>query len=153
MKHLALLAAVLAAGAAQAAERSQPKVQARDAWCRAAPAGAPTGGCYVTLVAPSDDRLVGVATPAAQRVEVHTMDMTGGVMRMRPSSDGTPLPAGQLVELKPGARHLMVIGPKATLAAGGVVPLTLRFAKAQPLTVNAPIRAAAPAAMPAMGHP
>jgi len=154
MRFLAILAVVLAAGAARAAQPAQPKIQARDVWCRAAPAGAPTGGCYLTLTAATNDRLIGVATPAAERVEVHTMEMTAGVMRMRPSIGGTPLPAGQAVELKPGgARHLMVIGPKAPLAAGGVVPLTLRFAKAQPLTVQAPIRAAAPAAMPAMGRP
>lgn len=141
MKYL-MLSALLAttAGAAQAAPAT---VTARDAWCRAAPAGALAGGCYVTLTAKADDRLVSISTPAASKGEIHTMDMSGGVMRMRKLADGVALPAGQAVELKPGARHLMIIGPKATLAAGGTVPITLTFTKSPPLTVQAPIRAAA----------
>lgn len=126
---------------ASAAHAATPTVKATNAWCRAAPVGAPAGGCYVTLTASANDRLVAVQAPTADRGEIHTMDMTGGVMRMRPLPDGIVLPAGQAVELKPGARHLMVIGPKATLAAGGVVPLTLRFEKSPPVTLRAPIRA------------
>lgn len=134
--------AVLAVLTATPVLAAAPAVKATDVWCRAAPPGAPAGGCYLTLTAPADDRLIAVQTPAADHGEIHTMDMTGGVMRMRQLPDGIALPAGQPVELKPGARHLMIIKPKATLAAGGVVPLTLRFSKAPPLTLNAPVRAA-----------
>lgn len=119
-----------------------PTVTLADAWCRAAPAGAPTGGCYVTLTASADDRLVAVETTAAERAEVHSMDMTDGVMRMR-KLDGVDLPAGKAVMLSPGAEHLMIIAPKATLAEGGVVPLTFKFGKAPAQSVEAPIRAAA----------
>ncbi len=136
----ALAALILSvAGPALAAD---PTVTASNAWCRAAPAGALAGGCYVTLTAKAKDRLVSVQTPSADHGEIHTMDMTGGVMRMRQLPDGIELPAGQAVELKPGARHLMIIGPKATLAAGGVVPLTLRFETSPPQTLRAPIRTA-----------
>lgn len=131
---LALACAALPAAAGPAV------VKAGDAWCRAAPAGAPSGGCYLTLTAPSDDRLVGVETAAADHAEIHTMSMDGGIMRMRPLKDGIALPAGKPVALKPGAEHLMIIGPKRTLAAGGQLAMTLRFAKAPPLTLNVPIR-------------
>lgn len=119
-----------------------PTVTLADAWCRAAPAGAPTGGCYVTLTASVDDKLVAVETTAADRAEVHSMDMTDGVMRMR-KLDGVDLPAGKAVMLSPGAEHLMIIAPKATLAEGGVVPLTFKFGKAPAQSVEAPIRATA----------
>ena len=150
MKAKTLLAISLLslAATAWAAQAAAPAVKATGAWCRAAPAGAPAGGCYVTLTAAADDRLVAVDVPSADHGEIHTMDMSGGVMRMRRLTDGVVLPAGQAVELKPGARHLMVIGPRQTLAAGGTVTMTLRFAKAPPLTVQAPIRAA-----PAPGAP
>ena len=137
-KTLLTLAALSAATTAQAAT---PTVRAAGAWCRAAPVGALAGGCYVTLTASDDDRLVDVRVPSADHGEIHTMDMTGGVMRMRRLNEGIVLPKGQPVELKPGARHLMVIGPKQTLAAGGSLTLTLRFEKAAPLTLQAPIRA------------
>jgi len=140
----ALLIGLPAAGA------SPSPVAAADAWCRAAPPGAPSGGCYVTLTAPTGDRLVGVDTAAADHAEIHTMDMTGGVMRMRRLPDGIALPAGKPVALKPGSLHLMIIGPKRQLTAGGVVPMTLRFAKAPPLRLQVPIRMApSPAASPA----
>ncbi len=137
--YLPILAVVALAGAAQAAPPA--KVTVEGAWCRAAPKGAPAGGCYLTLTAPAADRLVSVETPAAARAEIHTMSMDGGVMRMRKLADGLALPAGQAVALKPGAEHLMVIGPKIDLAAGATVPLTLRFKSAPPVTVNAPVKA------------
>jgi len=119
-----------------------PTVAIADAWCRAAPEGAPAGGCYLTLTSTQDDRLVAVETTAADHGEIHTMDMAGGVMRMRVLPEGIALPAGEPVRLMPGARHLMVIGPKATLDAGGEIPLTLRFEKAAAVSVAAPIREA-----------
>lgn len=141
MKNLLLSAAALAFALPNLTQAASPTVKSADAWCRAAPAGALAGGCYVTLTAPADDRLVSVAAPSADHGEIHTMEIDNGVMRMRPLKDGIILPAGQPVELKPGARHLMVIGPKQPLTAGGTVTLTLRFEKSPTLTVNAPIRA------------
>lgn len=127
-----------------------PSVQVTDAWCRAAPKGALAGGCYVTLTASADDRLVAVETAAAGRAEIHTMSMDGGVMRMRKLADGVALPAGKPVALKPGAEHLMLIGPKVALTPGAKVALTLRFKSAPPVTVTAPVKTAQ---MPAMSMP
>jgi copper(I)-binding protein len=61
------------------------------------------------------------------------------------------LPAGRAVALQPGGMHLMLIRPKAALAAGGSTPLTLKFAKAAPVTVRATI-GNAPAATPEHHH-
>ena len=125
-----------------AAPVPSPGVRAADAWCRPAPRGASTAACYITLTAGSADRLVSVDTPAAARVEIHRMDMEQGVMRMRPVEGGVPLPAGEAVPLAPAGLHLMLITPQADLAAGGRVPLTLRFENAPSLAVTAPVRAA-----------
>ncbi len=141
----ALFALCLAAGSVSATQATAA-VAVTGAWCRAAPVGAPTGGCYLTLTSDSDDRLVSVATPAARRAEIHTMNMTGGVMRMRQVKDGLALPAGKAVALKPGGEHLMIIGPKTPLAAGGTLPLTLTFRKAPPQTLRVKIRDAAASA-------
>ncbi len=86
-----------------------------------------------------------VASPAADKVEVHTMDMTGGIMRMGPLTDGLKLPRNKAVALTPGTEHVMLIGPKAEVAVGTSVTLTLTFDKAPPLTVTAPVR---PAVLP-----
>lgn len=111
-----------------------------EAWCRAAPAAAPAGGCYLTLTSTADDRLVSVSTTAADHAEIHSMDMTDGVMRMRQLTDGVALPAGEKVTLGPGGLHLMLIGPKATLSAGSSVSMTLNFAKGAAQTLEVPVR-------------
>lgn len=142
---LALLSLALLVACSPKSE-TQTIVTVTDAWCRPTPAGALAAACYLTLTASADDRLVGVETPLAERGEVHTMDMTGGVMRMRKLDDGLALPKSTPVVLKPGAEHLMLIAPKQQLAEGGSVPLTLKFAKAPAQTINAPVR------LPAIPH-
>ncbi len=150
MKTLTLIAVSAAALVASAAHAAPaPKVAAIDAWCRPTVAGAMAAGCYVTLTAKSADRLVSVETSAADHGEIHTMSMDGGVMRMRQLTDGLALPAGKAVALKPGADHIMLIGPKAALKEGAKVPLTLKFKTGAPVTVEAVVKTPP---MPGMAH-
>lgn len=98
------------------------------------PPGATTGGAYIhalTNKGTTEDRLVGVTTPAADHVELHSMAMDGNVMRMREVAGGIPLPAGGQVEMAPGGGyHLMMIGIKQPLKVGDKIPGTLKFEKA-----------------------
>ncbi|MDO8410425.1 MAG: copper chaperone PCu(A)C [Phenylobacterium sp.] len=142
MKPILLIAPLALLVACSPKAQVEPAVTASDAWCRPAVAGAPAVGCYVTLDSAADDRLVAAQSPAGERVEIHTMTMDGGVMRMRQLEDGLPLPAGETTALKPGAEHLMLIGPTSGLDEGGEVTLTLNFEKAPPATVTAQIRSA-----------
>lgn len=115
-------------------------VTATDAWCRPSPNGAKAGGCYVTLTAATDDRLTGGSTPRAGSLQVHEMKTENGMMKMAELTGGLPLPAGQAVALAPGGNHLMLIGLTAPLVAGETVPLTLQFASAPAITVQAQVR-------------
>ena len=140
---LAALGLALAACGQPAQKAQAPRVAAvavTDAWCRPTPNGAQAGGCYVTLLASTDDRLVGGSTPAAAQFQVHEMSMADGVMRMGELKDGLALPAGKSVALAPGAEHIMLIGLTQPLVAGQTVPLTLKFASAPEVTVQAEIR-------------
>ena len=149
MKTLTLIAVSTVALATSAHAAPAAKVAATDAWCRPTVAGALAAGCYVTLTAKAEDRLVSVESPAAARGEIHTMSMDGGVMRMRQLTDGLALPAGKAVALKPGADHIMLIGPKAQLKEGAKVPMTLKFKSAPPVTVEAVVKTPP---MPGMAH-
>lgn len=142
MKPILLLAPVLLLAACSAEPAAEANVTITDPWCRPAAAGAGAVGCYVTLQATTDDRLVAVATPAAERGEIHTMSMDDGVMRMRQLTDGLALSAGETVALKPGAEHLMLMSPTAAFDEGGEVSLTLTFESAPAQTVTAQIRSA-----------
>ncbi|MED5620351.1 copper chaperone PCu(A)C [Ideonella sp. BN130291] len=114
-------------------------------WARATVAGQATGGAYLKLenTGSTPDRLLGGSTPAAERVELHSMSMEGNVMRMRevPAID---IPAGQTVELKPGQFHLMLVGLKAPLAADAKIPLTLKFEKAGEVKVEVKVESMVP---------
>ena len=122
------------------------------AWARATPGGSKIGAAYATIRSPAADRLVAAATPVAQKAELHTVEMSGMVMKMRPVA-GIDLPAGRLVSLKPGGSHIMLTGLARPLRAGETFPLTLTFEKAGARTVTVAVEkvgAAGPA--PAAGH-
>lgn len=106
-------------------------------WARATVAGQGAGGGFLKIEnkGKTSDRLVGGQSPVADHVELHTMTMEGDVMKMR-AIEAIDLPAGQTVELKPGALHVMFIGLKAPLKAGDKVPLTLKFEKAGEVKVE-----------------
>jgi copper(I)-binding protein len=101
-------------------------------WSRATPPGAPTAGGYMTVEnrGREPDRLLGGTTPAAGRVEIHEMTVQDGIMRMRPLSDGLPIPAQGSVVLEPGGYHLMFIALERRLKEGDEVAVTLHFEKA-----------------------
>jgi copper(I)-binding protein len=107
------------------------QVEVQDAWSRATPPGAKVAAGYMTLrnKSASPDRLIGASSPAAARVETHTMEMKGDVMRMR-EVNGYEVPGKGSFELKPGGAHLMLVDIKRPLKEGERVPLVLRFEKA-----------------------
>lgn len=107
-------------------------------WTRQTAPGQSNGGGFMAIAnsGKGADRLVGGSSPAAAKVEIHTMSMDGGVMRMRPVKEGLAIPAGGKLELKPGGYHIMLIGLKAPLERGKLVPLILKFEKAGATTVD-----------------
>jgi hypothetical protein len=104
------------------------QVKIENAWTRATAPGAKIAAGYMTIrnASKSADRLVGVSSPAAQKVEPHVTVKDGDIYRMR-EVKGYDIPAGGSFELKPGGAHLMLMNIKAPLKEGDKVPLTLRF--------------------------
>ncbi len=102
----------------------------KDAWVRLPPPGAEIVGAYLTLEAKQNMTLIGVKSPAAESVEMHTMSMNNGVMRMR-QVPSIALQAGKPVKLEPGGLHLMLIKPKQPLKAGDIVQIDLSLSSSQ----------------------
>ena len=122
-------------------------------YARPTPPGARTGGAYFTVRnnGAQADRLLRVASPAAQSVELHSMTMEGNLMKMRaiPALDS---PAGAAVTLGSGGYHVMLVNLAHPLAVGSSVPLTLTFERAGSIDVSAPVEAPKAVAEPAHGH-
>ncbi|WP_394778238.1 copper chaperone PCu(A)C [Undibacterium sp.] len=103
---------------------AQAEVVIKDAWVRATVPQQKATGAFMKIQVPQDARLVEIQTPVAAIAEVHEMKMDNNVMKMRPVV-GLELPAGKEVELKPGGYHVMLMGLKAQVKEGDIVPLTL----------------------------
>jgi periplasmic copper chaperone A len=148
---LAALALALAAGAALAHDYTVGHLSIAHPYARPTPPGARTGGAYFTVRnnGTQPDRLVRVASPAAQSVELHSMTMDGNLMKMRavPALD---IPAGVTVTLGSGGYHVMLVNLAHPLTVGSNVPLTLTFERAGSIDVSAPVEA--PKADAEMAH-
>lgn len=107
------------------------------AWSRATPGGAKTGGGYLTVEnkGTAPDRLMGGSADVASSVQVHEMSMSNGVMTMRPVEKGLAIEPGKTVKLAPGGYHLMLMNLKQPLKQGDKLPITLEFEKAGKVTV------------------
>jgi len=130
------------AGSAPAADAAQVgPVRIHEPWARASIGSAPNSAAYMTLetTAEEPDRLVASRSPVAERTELHSHVMDGGVARMRPV-DAVEVAPGTPTVLAPGGLHLMLIGLKQKLAPGDSVPLTLVFEHAGEITIEAPVR-------------
>ena len=139
MKRLILPVALLtlaACGQAPAPE-APAVVTTTDALCRPTPNGRPMTGCYLTLTASRDDRLIAVSSPAAGEGQIHEMKVVDGMMSMAELEDGLALPAGEAVALRPGGNHIMLIDLKQPLAEGEQVSLTLTFEHAPAMGIRA----------------
>jgi len=107
-------------------------------WSRETAVGQAVGGGFLTIAnsGTRDDRLLSGTSPVAEDVQLHTMSMDGGVMRMRQVTDGIAIPARGSAELKPGSYHLMFMGLRRQLRQGERFPVTLRFQRAGNVTVQ-----------------
>jgi copper(I)-binding protein len=133
---LVLLSAALAFPAAAQDDFRAGDITVARPWARATPPGAGAGGVYMALSTKGGaDRLVKAESAVAERVELHTMSMEGGVMKMREIGVVDVKP-GAATELKPGGLHVMLLGLKKPLAEGQRFPLTLHFEKAGRIEVQ-----------------
>lgn len=107
-------------------------------WTRATPGGAKIAGGYLKITnnGASADRFVGAKSEAADRVEIHEMSMSDGVMKMRPLPNGIEIKPGETVELKSGGYHLMFMDLKQPLKQGDSLKAKLQFEKAGSIDVD-----------------
>lgn len=128
---------------------AQAQTRVQDAWVRGTVPQQRATGAFMQLSSTAGGKLVSVSTPAAGVVEIHEMKMDGSTMQMRPVPS-LDLPAGQVVALKPGGYHVMLLDLKAPLNSGDTVVLNLvveaRDGKRETLVVKAPVRALGAAA-------
>ncbi len=81
-----------------------------------------------------DDTLIEASTDAALGVEMHLTTIEDGRASMG-QLDEVDLPAGEVVNFRPGGLHLMLIVPDDTVVEGATFDLTLAFDRSGAMTV------------------
>lgn len=96
-----------------------------DPWSPEAPPGRMMAG-FMTLQNTGDApiALIGGESPQFGHVEIHTMVMDDGVMRMR-KLDELVIEPGETAELKSGGLHVMLMQPKGSFSVGDTIDITL----------------------------
>ncbi|XKE46065.1 copper chaperone PCu(A)C [Halomonas organivorans] len=149
-----LLAAGLLPGLAAAHEQTTDDLRIAHPFATPTPPGAVSGGAYLDLEVTGDTPavLVGAHSPASEVVEIHTMEMADGTMRMRPVPRLEIAP-GAPIRMRPGGGyHLMLIELTGPLAEGDSFPLTLEFAERDEVEVEIWVQDAATGSQAADGH-
>lgn len=122
-------------GASSPSSTATSALTVADAWCKASAAMgeemteemAAMTGCFGTLTNAGSDpvQVTGGTSTAAMTVELHETVMADGAMSMRQVNGGFAVPADGVVELAPGANHLMLINLTGSLTVGDQVSITL----------------------------
>lgn len=120
------------------------EVTVKDAWARSGMKdGNSAAYMMLTNTTGLDDELVGASSDIANAVEVHLSQMgADGVMQMI-QQESVALPAGGMLELKPGSYHVMLIGLKQDLKVGDSITITLHFKNGEDVTLTVPVKEAA----------
>ncbi len=137
MFRAALLAAIALATPALAAD-----IEIHDPYARTSSAMATSGAAFMVIHnhGTTPDRLIGAASPVAEKVELHThKENAQGVMQMIHVAEGFDLPAGGEILMQRGGHHVMFLGLTAPLNQGDTVPVTLTFEKAGDVVVAVPV--------------
>jgi periplasmic copper chaperone A len=119
------------------------QVTVTDPWVRGTVPNQMATGAFMQLKSAKDAKLIEARSPVAGVVEIHEMTFKDNVMRMRAVA-ALELPAGQLVELRPGGYHVMLMDLKQQMKEGDVVPVILVVesgGKRETIEIRATVRA------------
>ena len=121
---------------------------------RATVAGMPSSAAYLKITnnGVSDDRLIAAKAAIAQHVEIHSMELDQGVMRMRAVDGGLAIASGDSVTLAPGGSHIMLMGLTTDLASGTQHEIILVFEKAGDIKLTGTAKRPADIMMNMPGH-
>ncbi|MBL4906143.1 MAG: copper chaperone PCu(A)C [Sneathiella sp.] len=135
-----------------ASSEEHASIIVKEAWARARTGKAKVGGAYMIVHnrGREDDRLISVRSNIAERTEIHTTNMTDGVMKMLRLKEGVDVKAGGTIMLEPGSYHVMLLGLKEPVIEGKKFPVTLVFKKAGEIEVMVFVKKAG--AMGTMDH-
>lgn len=125
-----MIGSLLLAGCAPA-----PVTRVISATAPATPPGVSVAAVYMEIVSATDDVLIDIVTPLAERTEIHETIHNGDMMQMRPVTRLT-LQAGKPVRFASGGMHLMLMNLRKPLLVEQSFPIDLHFQNAGTITAQ-----------------
>ncbi|WP_299732082.1 copper chaperone PCu(A)C [uncultured Tateyamaria sp.] len=135
-------ALAFAAATLMALPAAADSFMAMEPYARAASPAAKSGAAFIPLhnMSGQDDRLIAARSDAAQRVELHThIDAGDGILQMREIEGGIPVAAGEMIEMRRGGQHVMLMGLTGPLEQDAEIAVTLVFERAGEVVVTVPV--------------
>ncbi|MBL4917766.1 copper chaperone PCu(A)C [Szabonella alba] len=94
-----------------------------------ASARAAAGYLGIVNEGPEADRLIGIESRIAAKIDLHVTEHHGGVARMV-ALEAVEIPPGEVVLLEPDGMHIMLMGLTTPLVEGEMHPVTFIFERA-----------------------
>lgn len=112
-----------------------------DVRARPAPLEGGNGATFLTVLNGLDTsvQLVSASGDVAAAIELHETVNDNGVMKMEPHPEGFEVPAGGALQLRPGGKHVMLLGLVEPLEVGDSFTLTLNFEGSAPIILTVPV--------------
>ena len=116
-------------------------IEINDAYVRATPPGLPNSAAFMSIINTSshDRTIINVSSKIAKAVELHTHDMSNGIMRMY-KVPKIILSKNAKTLYQPSGYHVMFIGLYNPLKIGEKVSFTFEFKNGKTQTVTAPVK-------------
>ncbi len=106
-----------------------------DATYRAPLTDKSAGVAYFSITSSIQDKIIGLSSPQADRVEMHNSVTSAEGMASMVRLDSVDLPAGKSVIFGPGALHVMVFAPQP-IAAGATFPIQIELESGRNETIS-----------------
>ena len=117
-----------------------PRLRVDHAWVRLAAVPGRPAAAYLTVHGGKEpNRLIAIDSRQAGSSELHESMKSGQDMASMRRLDGVDLPADGTVIFAPGGYHVMLFGVGPQVKPGDTMPLVARFAKGEPIAVEAKV--------------
>lgn len=132
-----LLSLIIILGFIAAPALAEKGISVKSPYAYATAATQKNGAVFMVIenAGETDDKVLSASSSIAERVELHTHTMDGGIMMMR-EVEHYKVSAGEDTILEPMGHHIMLMGLTHALSVGEHFPLVLDLEKAGPISID-----------------
>ena len=137
MKYLIFILFALAS----CSQNTDPDIEVINAWIREVPPGSDVTALYLDIKNNGgEDAIVSISSPVSDTAEIHSTEINSDGIAKMVELENVAVPANGVLNLKPGGKHIMLIGLKEPLKPGDVHEVKLNFKSSGEKSANAEVK-------------